>query len=129
MIQNSLNYSNIPPTISYHHILLSSCKIFPDEPSQPGRPNILDWGPNHCDLSWAPPESDGGSAITHYVIELKVKRPGESVKCISEDKKDNNNNYCNYILYWLGTNFRHLEISYCKYNCNDSKWRLPWFIN
>ena len=44
-------------------------------------------------------------------------------------KNNNNNNYCNYILYWLGTNFRHLEISYCKYNCNDSKWRLPWFIN
>ena len=45
---------------------------FPDEPSQPGRPNILDWGPNHCDLSWAVPESDGGAPITHYVIEIKV---------------------------------------------------------
>ena len=43
-----------------------------DEPSQPGRPNILDWGPNHCDLNWALPESDGGAPITHYVIELKV---------------------------------------------------------
>jgi len=42
-----------------------------DEPSQPGRPNILDWGPNHCDLNWLPPESDGGAPITHYVIELK----------------------------------------------------------
>ena len=46
--------------------------IFLDEPSQPGRPNILDWGPNHCDLNWALPETDGGSPITHYVIELKV---------------------------------------------------------
>jgi hypothetical protein len=43
-----------------------------DEPTQPGRPNILDWGPNHCDLSWTPPESDGGAPITHYVIEMKV---------------------------------------------------------
>jgi len=42
-----------------------------DEPSQPGRPNIIDWGPNHCDLSWRVPESDGGSPITHYVLELK----------------------------------------------------------
>jgi len=42
-----------------------------DEPSQPGRPNILDWGPNICDLNWAPPETDGGAPITHYVIELK----------------------------------------------------------
>lgn len=42
-----------------------------DAPSQPGRPNVLDWGPEHCDLSWAPPESDGGAKITHYVIEKK----------------------------------------------------------
>jgi hypothetical protein len=46
--------------------------MFLDEPTQPGRPNILDWGPNHCDLSWTPPESDGGAPITHYVIEMKV---------------------------------------------------------
>ena len=44
-----------------------------DEPGQPGRPNILDWGPNHCDMSWALPDTDGGSPITHYVIELKVR--------------------------------------------------------
>ena len=42
-----------------------------DAPSQPGKPNILDWGPDHGDLSWAPPESDGGAKITHYVIEKK----------------------------------------------------------
>merc|ERR1740128_606419 len=47
-----------------------------DEPSQPGRPNILDWGPDHCDLSWSVPESDGGAPITHYVIELKEKSLG-----------------------------------------------------
>ena len=46
--------------------------VFTDEPSQPGRPNILDWGPNHCDLNWAVPETDGGSPITHYVIDIKV---------------------------------------------------------
>ena len=59
----------------YLYMYLTS-NIYPfscaDEPSQPGRPNILDWGPNHCDLNWALPESDGGAPITHYVIELKV---------------------------------------------------------
>ena len=55
-------------SIIFYHLMF----CFPDEPSQPGRPNILDWGPNHCDLSWAVPESDGGAPITHYVIEIKV---------------------------------------------------------
>ena len=40
-------------------------------PGQPGKPNILDWGPDHGDLSWAPPDTDGGAKITHYVIEKK----------------------------------------------------------
>ena len=40
-------------------------------PGQPGKPNILDWGPDHGDLSWAPPDTDGGARITHYVIEKK----------------------------------------------------------
>merc|ERR1719402_98982 len=33
-----------------------------DEPDPCGKPDILDWGPNHADLAWAPPESDGGHA-------------------------------------------------------------------
>ena len=40
-------------------------------PSAPGKPNILDWGPDHCDLAWQVPESNGGAPITHYVIEKK----------------------------------------------------------
>ena len=40
-------------------------------PSQPGKPNIVNWGPSHGELSWAPPQSDGGAKITHYIIEKK----------------------------------------------------------
>ncbi len=44
----------------------------PDEPTKPGTPQIVDWGPHHCDLSWKVPESDGGAQITHYEIEFMV---------------------------------------------------------
>ena len=47
-----------------------------DEPDKPGTPNVVDWGPNHCDLSWKPPESDGGADITHYEIEYMEKNMG-----------------------------------------------------
>jgi len=51
-----------------------------DEPDPCGKPDILDWGPNHADLAWAPPESDGGAPITHYVIEQKEKNMGQWVE-------------------------------------------------
>ena len=50
-----------------------------DAPGQPGKPKILDWGPDHGDLAWTPPESDGGAKITHYVIEKKENNMKEYV--------------------------------------------------
>ncbi|XP_071750036.1 twitchin isoform X1 [Lepeophtheirus salmonis] len=47
-----------------------------DEPDKPGRPSVLDWSSNSCDLAWALPESDGGAPITHYEIEYKEKSMG-----------------------------------------------------
>ena len=46
--------------------------IIADEPSPPGKPNIEDWGPNHCDLSWKIPDTDGGAPIIEYQIEYMV---------------------------------------------------------
>ncbi|KAJ1363943.1 Twitchin [Parelaphostrongylus tenuis] len=41
-------------------------------PSAPQGPlHFSDIGPNHVILAWRPPEDDGGSKITHYVIEKK----------------------------------------------------------
>ena len=40
----------------------------------------MDWSPNHADLVWDPPASDGGAPITHYIIEMKEKNMGQWVE-------------------------------------------------
>ncbi|XP_011700590.1 PREDICTED: twitchin isoform X1 [Wasmannia auropunctata] len=44
-----------------------------DEPGKPGDLRATDWDKDHVDLKWTPPENDGGSPITGYVIEKKDK--------------------------------------------------------
>jgi len=44
-----------------------------DEPSAPGKPEVLDWDKNRVDLQWQTPESDGGAPIEKYVIERREK--------------------------------------------------------
>ena len=65
-----------------------------DEPSAPGKPTPLDWGPKSCQLAWKPPVTDvfydncvvhwtpplddGGTEIKHYVVEaLDVSSGGD----------------------------------------------------
>ena len=49
------------------------------EPGPPGKPNVVDWGPDHADLTWAVPETDGGAPITHYQIEKNENNLGWEV--------------------------------------------------
>ena len=42
-------------------------------PSPPGAPSVSDVGKTSVTLSWTPPESDGGSKITGYIVEKKEK--------------------------------------------------------
>jgi len=51
-----------------------------DEPDPCGQPTCVDWGPDFADLTWTPPEWDGGAPITHYVIEMKEKNMGQWVE-------------------------------------------------
>ncbi|GAU87381.1 hypothetical protein RvY_00244-2 [Ramazzottius varieornatus] len=44
-----------------------------DVPDAPGEPQIVDFGPDHVDLSWIAPLNDGGAPITKYIIEKKAK--------------------------------------------------------
>jgi len=52
-------------------------------PESPGAPDINDWSQNHVDLVWQKPVSDGGTPITHYVIEKKDKYRWVK-KCLTE---------------------------------------------
>ncbi len=42
-----------------------------DPPGQPGQPVVEEITAETADLSWAPPESDGGSPITNYIVEMR----------------------------------------------------------
>lgn len=42
-----------------------------DVPSPPGKPNVVDIDSTSMTISWSPPESDGGTPITGYLIEKK----------------------------------------------------------
>ena len=46
--------------------------LCPDPPSKPGSPEITDYDNESCDIKWAPSANDGGSAITHYIIQTKT---------------------------------------------------------
>jgi hypothetical protein len=51
-------------------------------PSPPGTPKVTKVGKNYVDLKWEPPQSDGGSRITGYIIEKReVGGPSIWVKC------------------------------------------------
>uniref|UniRef100_A0AAG5CTD6 Twitchin n=1 Tax=Anopheles atroparvus TaxID=41427 RepID=A0AAG5CTD6_ANOAO len=44
-----------------------------EEPSQPPKPEVRDWDANSVTIQWNPPKSDGGAAITEYIIQKKEK--------------------------------------------------------
>ncbi|XP_050099300.1 twitchin isoform X8 [Anopheles aquasalis] len=44
-----------------------------EEPSQPPKPEVKDWDANSVTIQWNPPKSDGGAAITEYIVQKKEK--------------------------------------------------------
>ncbi|XP_059095455.1 twitchin-like [Tigriopus californicus] len=55
-------------------------------PSQPGPPEICDWGQDFADLRWNTPEEDGGAQIETYRIEIRNrdKRVWQTAASVSE---------------------------------------------
>ena len=43
-----------------------------DAPGQPGQPNVDEITADTANLSWAAPDSDGGSPITNYIVEMRL---------------------------------------------------------
>ena len=69
-----LNYQRVETTCFTHQNTLGKIQlsfIFPlDKPSAPVGPlNVSDIKEDSVTLSWQPPESDGGSPVTKYLIE------------------------------------------------------------
>ncbi|XP_021713428.1 twitchin isoform X4 [Aedes aegypti] len=44
-----------------------------EEPSQPPKPQVVDWDANSVSLEWNAPKSDGGAPITEYIVQKKEK--------------------------------------------------------
>ena len=50
-----------------------TCLRLADPPGKPGRPEVVDYDKDRADIKWAHPKSDGGSPLTNYVLEKKMK--------------------------------------------------------
>ncbi|XP_067613922.1 twitchin isoform X10 [Eurosta solidaginis] len=48
-----------------------------DAAKPPGNPQITDWSANYVDLNWRPPQDDGGSPISGYIVEKKDNITGK----------------------------------------------------
>lgn len=61
----------------FFHILL----LFPAAPpSMPAAPEVADKTKHNVTLSWKPPESDGGSPIKGYIIQIQDEGTSEWVR-------------------------------------------------
>merc|ERR1719309_818800 len=58
-------------------------------PLPPSAPDVVDWSESHMDLEWKEPIDDGGSPITGYIIEMKVRHSSEwtQVQTIEGNRK------------------------------------------
>ena len=64
--------------------------FFPSgKPDSPSRPTVSDTSANQMRVSWKPPDCDGGSPITGYLVEYKQDSSPEWVKCNLADNSTN----------------------------------------
>lgn len=54
--------------------------FFTAVPTPPGTPEILASGKDFATIEWLKPESDGGSALVHYLVERRERKSARWVK-------------------------------------------------
>jgi len=60
--------------------LASLCRT--DPPGKPGKPEVVDYDKDRAEIKWSHPKSDGGSPLTKYLVEKKMKGGAwEKVRC------------------------------------------------
>ena len=59
-----------------------------DKPGRPGRPDVEEITGTTATIAWQPPESDGGSPVTNYIIEKRVAGEKKWQRVNKEDVTD-----------------------------------------
>jgi hypothetical protein len=57
--------------------------FFPDPPSSPSQPGVVDSGYDFIKINWKKPDNDGGNPITGYMVEMKSKSSSDWIPCNS----------------------------------------------
>ena len=50
---------------------MSMCTVYADAPGKPRALRVKEIIKNLVTIEWEAPESDGGAAITHYVVKVR----------------------------------------------------------
>lgn len=77
-------------------------------PSAPRELNVLEVLKSTVQLAWEPPEDDGGSPITGYIIEKR------------EVSRKTWGKVSSFFLIWISMLFSHVLLSFLSYFCNHS---------
>lgn len=61
-------------------LTLHNLSLLSAVPTSPGAPEILVSGKDFATIEWLKPESDGGSPLTHYLVERRERKSARWVK-------------------------------------------------
>lgn len=71
-------------------------KFTPDKPDKPGQPEITDYDNKSVNLQWKKPQSDGGSPITHFIVQKKPKGKSDWEECGIVESLDGENDQISF---------------------------------